>query len=87
MHWGTGVLPRNGVPLWGKASDANNTNSATNEKKLKEKVSLWQVMQQVQLQLYEIKDEKMVDDGWHNVEILFFSPPCIWANSRLLQRK
>lgn len=33
------------------------------KKKLKEKVSLWQVMQQVQLQLYEIKDEKMVDDG------------------------
>lgn len=33
------------------------------EKKLKEEVSLWQVMQQVQLQLYEIKDEKMVDDG------------------------
>lgn len=33
------------------------------KKKLKEEVSLWQVMQQVQLQLYEIKDEKMVDDG------------------------
>lgn len=33
------------------------------EKKLKEEVSLWQVMQPVQLQLYEIKDEKMVDDG------------------------
>lgn len=67
MHWGTGVLPRNGVPLWGKASDANNTNSATNEKKLKKEVSLWQVMQQVQLQLYEIKDEKwwmMVDIMW-----------------------
>lgn len=55
MHSCTGVLPRNGVPLWGKASDANNTNSATNEEKLKEEVSLWQVMQKVQLQLYEMK--------------------------------
>lgn len=79
MHWCTGVLPRNGVPLWGKASDANNTNSATNEKKMEggsvpvagdaagSASVVWGEN--------ENKDERMVDDGWHNVKIQFFPLP------------